>query len=105
MDSGRVISVNSGKVAELAIGGKPAWTAIGKRPVAGPVQAGPLGLAGDETGDTANHGGGDQALYAYAREDLDFWTERLGRELRDGQFGEKLTTAGPDGTRALPGEA
>ena len=104
MGSGRIISVNTGKVAELAIGGKPAWTAIGKWPVAGPVQASPLGLAGDETGDTASHGGGDQALYAYAREDLDFWTERLGRELRDGQFGENLTTGGLDVTGALLGE-
>ena len=104
MGGGRVISVNTGTVAELAIGGKPGWTAIGKWPAAGPVQAGPLGLAGDETGDTANHGGRDQALYAYAREDLDFWTERLGRELRDGQFGENLTTAGLDVTGALLGE-
>jgi MOSC domain-containing protein YiiM len=104
MGSGRIISVNTGKVAELAVGGKPAWTAIGKWPVGGPVQVGPLGLAGDETGDTASHGGGDQALYAYAREDLDFWTERLGRELRDGQFGENLTTAGLDVTGALLGE-
>ena len=101
---GRISSVNTGKVAELAIGGKPAWTAIGKWPVAGPVVAGPLGLAGDETGDTTSHGGGDQALYAYAREDLDFWTERLGRELRDGQFGENLTVTGLDVTGALLGE-
>jgi len=104
MGGGRVLSVNTGTVAELATGGTPARTAIGKWPVTGPVQAGPLGLAGDETGDTANHGGRDQALYAYAREDLDFWTERLGRELRDGQFGENLTTAGLDVTGALLGE-
>lgn len=104
MGGARIISANTGTVAELVIGGKPGWTAIGKWPVAGPVQAGPLGLAGDETGDTANHGGRDQALYAYAREDLDFWTERLGRELRDGQFGENLTTAGLDVTGALLGE-
>ncbi len=65
---------------------------------------GSLGLAGDETGDTTSHGGGDQALYAYAREDLDFWTERLGRELRDGQFGENLTVTGLDVTGALLGE-
>ena len=104
MGSGRVISVNTGQVAELAIGGKPAWTAIGKWPAAGPAAAGPLGLAGDETGDTANHGGRDQALYAYAREDLDFWTGRLGRELRNGQFGENLTVAGLDVTGALLGE-
>jgi MOSC domain-containing protein YiiM len=104
MGSGRVVSVNTGQVAELAVGGKPARTAIGKWPAAGAVQAGPLGLAGDEIGDTRNHGGRDQAVYAYAREDLDFWAERLGRELRNGQFGENLTVAGLDVTGALLGE-
>ncbi len=63
-----------------------------------------LGLAGDEHGDAENHGGPDQAVYAYAREDLDWWTERLGRELRGGEFGENLTTAGIDITAALIGE-
>ena len=43
-------------------------------------------------------------MYAYAREDLDWWTERLGRELRDGEFGENVTTAGLDVTGALIGE-
>jgi MOSC domain-containing protein YiiM len=65
---------------------------------------GKLGLAGDEHGDTENHGGPDQAVYAYAREDLDWWTERLGRELRSGEFGENITTAGIDITAALIGE-
>lgn len=65
---------------------------------------GKLGLAGDEHGDTENHGGPDQAVYAYAREDLDWWTERLGRELRSGEFGENVTTAGIDITTALIGE-
>ncbi len=63
-----------------------------------------LGLAGDEHGDTENHGGLDQAVYAYAREDLDWWTERLGRELRNGEFGENVTTAGIDVNAALIGE-
>ena len=58
------------------------------------MRVGRLGLAGDEHGDTTSHGGVDQALYAYAREDLDWWTERLGRELRNGEFGENLTTPG-----------
>jgi MOSC domain-containing protein YiiM len=72
--------------------------------VAGAIAIGPLGLAGDEYADKANHGGIDQAVYAYAREDLDWWTEQLGRELRDGIFGENVTTAGIDISAAPIGQ-
>ena len=51
-----------------------------------------------------NHGGPDQAVYAYAREDLDFWAGELGRPLPDGAFGENLTTSGLDVNGALIGE-
>jgi MOSC domain-containing protein YiiM len=100
-----VISVNRGHEAELLIGGRPGRSAINKRPVAGPATVGPLGLEGDECVDNQNHGGLEQALYAYAREDLDWWTEQLGRELINGIFGENLTTAGIDVSAALIGEA
>jgi MOSC domain-containing protein YiiM len=72
--------------------------------VARQVAVGPFGLDGDEVADKENHGGYDQALYAYAREDLDWWVERLGYELPNGIFGENLTTAGLDVTGALIGE-
>lgn len=72
--------------------------------MAGPVAVGWLGLAGDEYADKANHGGRDQAVYAYAREDLDWWAGQLGRDLRDGLFGENITTAGLDVSAALIGE-
>jgi MOSC domain-containing protein YiiM len=104
MSSARVVSVNRGREADLVVGGRPARSAIDKRPVAGEVQIGRLGLAGDECADKVNHGGYDQAVYAYGREDLDWWTERLGRELPDGSFGENLTTAGIDVSAALIGE-
>jgi MOSC domain-containing protein YiiM len=99
-----VISLSRGPEADLLIGGKPGRTAIDKRPVAGEVAIGPLGLVGDEYADKANHGGADQAVYAYAREDLDWWTEQLGRELRDGIFGENVTTAGIDISAAPIGQ-
>ena len=86
------------------VGGKPDRSAIDKRPVRGPVDVGPLGLDGDEQGDKRHHGGTDQALYAYAREDLDWWTEQLCRELTNGMFGENVTTAGIDISAALIGE-
>jgi len=104
MSGARVISLNCGSKADLLIGGRPGRTAIDKRPVAGQVAIGLLGLAGDESADKAHHGGAEQAVYAYAREDLDWWTERLGRELRDGIFGENVTTAGIDVSAAPIGQ-
>jgi MOSC domain-containing protein YiiM len=104
MPGARVISLNRGHEADLLIGGRPGRTAIDKRPAAGPVTIGPLGLDGDEYADKQHHGGVEQAVYAYAREDLDWWTEQLGRELRNGIFGENVTTAGIDISAALIGE-
>jgi MOSC domain-containing protein YiiM len=104
MVSARVISVNRGREADLLVGGKPARTGINKQPTAGQVRVRALGLEQDEYGDKENHGGLDQAVYAYAREDLDWWTERLGRELRNGLFGENITTSGIDINAALIGE-
>lgn len=104
MSGARVISLNCGSEADLLIGGRPGRSAIDKRPVAGRVAIGPFGLAGDENADKAHHGGAEQAVYVYAREDLDWWTERLGRELPDGIFGENVTTAGIDVSAAPIGQ-
>jgi MOSC domain-containing protein YiiM len=88
-------------------------TGIDKQPTTAPVQVrapGPKGsglgsgLVGDQVFDTAHHGGDDQAVYAYAREDLDIWQVELGRSLPGGLFGENLTTVGVDVTGALIGE-
>jgi len=100
----RVISVNAGRGRDADRAGKQGRTAIDKRPVAGRVRVGTLGLDGDEQVNKAAHGGTEQALYAYAREDLDWWVEQLGRELANGLFGENITTAGLDVTGALIGE-
>ena len=62
------------------------------------------GLVGDTIGNKKFHGGDDQAVYAYAREDLDDWEVRLQRKLSDGMFGENLTTSGMDVTGARIGE-
>jgi MOSC domain-containing protein YiiM len=87
-------------------------TGIDKQPVDGPVLVTParakglgmVGLAGDRVYDVRNHGGPDQAVYAYAREDLDGWEAELGRPLPNGVFGENLTTEGVDVNAALIGE-
>lgn len=62
------------------------------------------GLVGDMVGDRLNHGGDAQAVYAYAREDLDHWELVLGRALAGGVFGENLTTTGLDVNAAVIGE-
>jgi MOSC domain-containing protein YiiM len=72
--------------------------------VPGTVAARTLGLDGDQVSDTEHHGGVDQAVYAFAREDLDRWVEYLGQPIRDGQFGENLTTSGIDVNEAELGE-
>ena len=88
-----LLSVNIGRARVVSYtdtaGG---FTGIDKRPVAGPVAvaspgpsgAGGSGLAGDTVSDARHHGGADQAVYAFAREDLDRWEAALGRELAPG---------------------
>jgi MOSC domain-containing protein YiiM len=108
----KLLSVNVGKAhanAHKDVG----ITGIDKRPsdqrvevrAPGPKVGGlGSGLVGDFIGDRKNHGGDDQAVYAYAREDLDAWETDLGRTLRNGSFGENLTTTGLDVTGARIGE-
>jgi MOSC domain-containing protein YiiM len=71
----------------------------------GPMLSGAgSGLVGDTIGNQQLHGGDDQAVYAYAREDLDTWEGELGRSLENGMFGENLTVTGVDVTEARIGE-
>ncbi len=99
----QVISVNVGMPREFAWAGI-GRTSIDKQPVSGVVHVGRLGLEGDQVSDTKHHGGVDQAVYAFAREDLDWWAGELGRDVRDGQFAENLTTRGIDVNEAEVGE-
>ena len=99
----RLLTVNV--VEELIPGPKETgFTAIDKRPQSGRVRVGELGLAGDRVCDTKNHGGPDQALYAYAEEDARWWAAELGRDIPTGLFGENLRTEGVDISGALLGE-
>jgi len=108
----QLLSVNIGRPKVVPYTSFPAGTGIDKRPVEGPVAVsapGPKGtagsgLAGDTVCDLRHHGGDDQAVYAFAREDLDFWERELGRALPPGSFGENLTTSGLDVNGALIGE-
>ncbi|POX55467.1 MOSC domain-containing protein [Streptomyces sp. Ru71] len=109
----KLLSLNVGQARPVPYTDQPeGLTGIDKRPVEGPVKVtapgpkgvGASGLAGDAVCDTRHHGGDDQAVYAFAREDLDAWERELGRPLRNGVFGENLTTRGVDVSGALIGE-
>lgn len=108
-----VLTVNAGRPAPVSYTDAPGGrTGIDKRPVDGPVRVadpgpkgeGGSGLAGDAVCDLRHHGGSDQAVYVFAREDLDNWERELGRPLPNGSFGENLTTAGLAVSTALIGE-
>ncbi|UCM88439.1 MOSC domain-containing protein [Streptomyces marincola] len=108
-----VLSVNLGRGGADAYTDAPSGlTGIDKRPFAGPVEVaapgpkgvGGSGLAGDMVCDRRHHGGDDQAVYAFAREDLDRWEAALGRSLANGVFGENLTTGGIDVSDVRIGE-
>ena len=74
----RVASVNVGRPVPLRVAGELVPSAIGKQPVAGPVAVRRTNLAGDEQGDKINHGGPEQAVYAYAAEDAAWWGAQPG---------------------------
>lgn len=99
-----VASVNVGGSQTVVLGGRPVRTAIWKSPVHGRVRLRGVNLDGDDQADREVHGGPDKAVYAYASEDLAWWTAELGWPLGPGVFGENLTTAGIDLAAAVIGE-
>ncbi|WJV46745.1 MOSC domain-containing protein [Streptomyces flavofungini] len=109
----KLLSVNVGRPKTVDYTDSPGGrTGIDKQPVDGAVRVtapgpkgtGGSGLTGDTICDLRHHGGNDQAVYAFAREDLDAWERQLGRALPNGGFGENLTTSGVDVNGALIGE-
>lgn len=104
----RVHSVNVGEPRDGIIK-RP--TGIDKRPTGeihvadpGPKGTGGSGVAGDAVMNRRHHGGTEQAVYAFSREELDRWGVDLGRDLSPGMFGENLTTAGFDIDASVIGE-
>ena len=86
------------------------WTNLGNRTginkvsVEGLVKFANDGVSGDHVVDRENHGGYDQAVYAYSLEDAQWWEEKIGKPIAAGQFGENLTTCKLDISNALIGE-
>ena len=98
----RVRSVNIARAKLLSIDGREVSSAIGKRPVEGPVAVRALGLAGDEQADLSVHGGLGKAIYAYPHEHYAFWQVVRAQArvapwdevLQAGAMGENLTLQG-----------
>jgi MOSC domain-containing protein YiiM len=100
-----LVSVNVGTPREVSTRrGRALLSAIVKEPVEGRVRVEGVNLAGDDQADRSVHGGPDKAVYAYAREDIDWWEEISGAELPNGVFGENLTTLGVDVSGSIIGE-
>jgi MOSC domain-containing protein YiiM len=103
--SARVLSINITSVVHQGEWtGSEGRTGIDKRSVAGPIEFKNNGVVGDRIIDTNVHGGYDQAVYAYALEDAQWWEKEIGEKISAGRFGENLTTEGIDVNAALVGE-
>jgi MOSC domain-containing protein YiiM len=98
----KIVSVNVAQARDTLINGRKVLTAIGKRPVDGPVAVRRLGLEGDEQADLSVHGGLAKAVYAYPIEHYPFWqTVRAQAQVAlwdepmpHGSVGENLTIQG-----------
>jgi MOSC domain-containing protein YiiM len=93
--SARVLSINITSVVHQGEWtGSEGRTGIDKRSVAGAIEFKNNGVVGDRVIDTNVHGGYEQAVYAYAREDAQWWEKEINEEIPAGRFGENLTTEG-----------
>lgn len=108
----RLLSVQVGTIETLGEFDAPdpldrKWTtAFFKRPVAGTVAVGWLGMAGDAQADRRYHGGPDKAVLAYSADHFDTWRMDTGREdISGGAFGENLTVTGQSEADVCIGDA
>ena len=90
----RIVSLNVGQPRPMAFRQGSVLTGSFKEPVAEPVRLGPTGLAGDAQADLKVHGGPDKAVCVYPTEHLPHWSERLGRPMEPGAFGENFSVVG-----------
>ncbi|PUE38791.1 MOSC domain-containing protein [Limnohabitans sp. Hippo3] len=100
--SGTLLAIQTGRVRPLVVGGRKLMSAIGKTTVAGPIEVGVLGLAGDEQADLSVHGGLGKAVYALPSEHLPWWQAQrqaqgvtmFDEALAPGFLGENLSLQG-----------
>ena len=104
MEAMNIISVNVGQPTALQVGQRTTVSGIRKHPVPGRVQVTERGLEGDHVLNRRYHGGPDQAVYVYTREDYDHWAELLGHAPEPGTFGENVLISGAESAGVRVGE-
>lgn len=96
MTTVRILTVLTARAARL--GDTDKKSGIAKRRRFGPVRVGVLGLADDEQGDTAHHGGPEKAIHHYPYDHYAPWSAEVvpPRALlaSPGAFGENISTLG-----------
>jgi MOSC domain-containing protein YiiM len=100
--TGTLLSIQTGQVRPLRVGGRKLVSAIGKTTASGPIEVGVLGLAGDEQADLSVHGGLSKAVYALPSEHLAWWQAQrqvrgatmFEEALAPGYLGENLSLQG-----------
>ncbi len=90
----KILSVNTSPAKTIMVGDVETKTGIFKLPSDKAVFIGKLGLEGDVQVNKEHHGGKDQAVYFYSKEDYEFWEAKLGKKLEYGIFGENLCIEG-----------
>ena len=101
----KLLSINVARPRLVQYRGQTLSTAIYKQPVEREVEVQAYGIAGDDQADKSVHGGVDKAVYAYSKDDYDWWRTQLdGRELPAGEFGENLTVSGMRNERVQIGD-
>jgi MOSC domain-containing protein YiiM len=87
----KLLSINIGQKRTQQRKDHVEETGIYKEPVNEPIEIKSLGIERDVICDTKNHGGPDQAVYVYGGADYEWWSQKLGKEIAPGTFGENLT--------------
>lgn len=90
----RVTSVNRGQSETVRFASRTVMSGINKHAQSASVTISVNGVDDDVVCDELNHGGVDQAVYAYNANDYTWWSRQLGREVAPGTFGDNLTIDG-----------
>lgn len=103
--TGQIVGLFVGRAEERWPGKPP--SAIGKQPVAGPLELGATGFVDDSQADLKVHGGPEKAVHHYASEHMDYWRaayDAPAGRFAPGCFGENISTRGLDETNLCLGD-
>jgi len=100
----KVLSIQTGPIKTYSWEGKQVESAIFKDQVDHPVFLTKLGLEGDRQAEVKYHGGYDKAVYSYASEYRELFSQETEGELSGGCFGENISTQGLLDSEVNPGD-